>query len=302
MPSLGLLAQTACLWEATARKPGNVHRFADFDDVTYVDFLMSAAALHEAITCAPSLGVGRTVRDAVRDTRQVVRSNTNLGMILLLAPLASAEDDNNLRTTVGKLLTRLDVEDTRLVYEAIRLANPSGLGKVEDQDVSSEPTLALREVMALAADRDLVARQYANGFREVFDDGVPAFTRGLEMTGCLEGAIIFCHLSLMASHPDSLIARKRGLAEAEEAAHRARDVLDAGWPHDPAAGALEQELDDWLRAVGRGRNPGTTADLVTASLFVALREQIVKLPPLHPWTLRPPSDMKNSTLPPPVRP
>jgi triphosphoribosyl-dephospho-CoA synthase len=222
-------------------------------------------------------------------------------MILLLAPLAAAEARPSLRAAVGELLTRLTVQDTRLVYEAIRLANPSGLGKVDDQDVAAEPRLPLREAMALAADRDLVARQYANGFREVFDDGVPALVRGLEVTGCLEGAIIFCHLSLMAKHPDSLIARKRGTAEAEEGACRARAVLDAGWPHGPAVEALAQ-LDDWLRAVGRGRNPGTTADLVTASLFVALREQILTLPPSHPWTLDLPSDMKNPTLPPRGRP
>lgn len=302
MPSLGLFAQTACVWEATARKPGNVHRFADFDDVTYVDFLMSAAAFQEAMSCAVLLGVGRTVHDAVRDTRRVVRSNTNLGMILLLAPLAAAEGSLTLRADVEELLTRLTIEDTRLVYEAIRLANPSGLGTVQDQDVAAEPTLPLREVMTLAADRDLVARQYANGFREVFDEGVPALVRGLEIAGCLEGAIIFCHLSLMAAHPDSLIARKRGPAEAEEAARRARAVLDAGWPHGPAGGEALARLDGWLRGAGRGRNPGTTADLVTASLFVALREQIIKLPLAHPWTLLPPSDMKNGTLPPPERP
>jgi triphosphoribosyl-dephospho-CoA synthase len=302
VPSLGLFAQTACAWEATARKPGNVHRFADFDDVTYVDFLMSAAAIQEAMTCAPLLGVGRTVRDAVRDTRRVVRSNTNLGMILLLAPLAAVEGSPTLRADVEELLTCLTVEDTRLVYEAIRLANPSGLGTVENQDVSAEPTLPLRDAMALAADRDLVARQYANGFREVFDDSVPALVRGLEATGCLEGAIIFCHLSLMAAHPDSLIARKRGTAEAEESSRRARAVLDSGWPHVPAGCEALARLDDWLRGAGRGRNPGTTADLVTASLFVTLRERIITLPPSHPWTLLPPSDMKNATLPPPGRP
>jgi triphosphoribosyl-dephospho-CoA synthase len=287
MPSLGLLAQTACIWEATARKPGNVHRFADFDDASYVDFLLSAVALHEVMACAPLLGVGRTVRDAVQHTQRVVRSNTNLGIILLLAPLAAATDDEHyfsLRADAGHLLTQLTVEDARLVYEAIRLAHPSGLGTVQEQDISAEPTLPLREVMALAADRDLVARQYANGFREVFDDGVPALRRGIDATGCLEGAIIFCHLSLMAKHPDSLIARKRGTAEAEEASRRARTVLDAGWP-SAASADLFRGFDAWLRAEGRGRNPGTTADLVTASLFAALREGVLALPPSVPWTL-----------------
>src|SRR5262249_13530797 len=149
----------------------------------------------------------------------------------------------------------------------------------------------------LATDRDLVARQYANGFREVFDDGVPALVRGLEVTGCVEGAIIFCHLSLMAKHPDSLIARKRCPAEAKESARRARAVLDAGWPHSHGSVDALTQLDDWLRAVGHERNPGTTADLVTAVLFVALREEILKLPLSHPWTLDLSSDMKNPSLP-----
>jgi triphosphoribosyl-dephospho-CoA synthase len=299
-----MLAQAACVWEATARKPGNVHRFADFDDAHYVDFLLSAAALHEAIAGAVFRGVGHTVRDAVCATQRVVRSNTNLGIILLLAPLAAVSDVDccSLRGDVEHLLTCLDLEDARLVYEAIRLANPSGLGRVEDQDISGAPTLRLREVMALAADRDLVARQYANGFREVFDDGVPALVRGLEVTGCLEGAIIFCHLSLMAKHPDSLIARKRGRAEAEESARRARAVLDAGWPRSVGSAEALAQLDDWLRAVGRARNPGTTADLVTATLFVALREQILALPPPYPWTVDVPSAIKYPTLPPPARP
>jgi triphosphoribosyl-dephospho-CoA synthase len=275
MPTLGQSVQVACLWEATARKPGNVHRFRDFDDVGYVDFLLSAVALGEVFNDAPLLRVGPLVHEAVRQTRHFARSNTNLGIILLLAPLAAATRQPGMRSGLGEVLAGLDQEDARDVYAAIRLANPAGLGRVEQQDVSAEPTLPLRQVMALAADRDLVARQYANGFREVFDDGVPALVRGLELTGGLESAIVFCHLSLLARHPDSLIARKRGPAEAEEATRRARLVL---------AGEMSvDELDAWLRAEGRGRNPGTTADLVTAVLFVALREGILALPPAYPW-------------------
>jgi triphosphoribosyl-dephospho-CoA synthase len=283
---VGLLAQVACVWEATARKPGNVHRYRDFDDATYLDFLLSAAAIAPVMSAAAvgEYRVGEAVHQAIRRTRVVAPNNTNLGMVLLLAPLAAAPPDRPLREGVRFVLDGAGVDQTREVYQAIRLANPSGLGRVEEQDVSTEPTLPIREGMALAADRDLVAQQYANDFREVFDEGVPALKRGLELTGCLEGAIIFCHLSLMARHPDSLIARKRGVGEAEEASRRAKAVLDAGWPNATAAG-LPADLDGWLRAAGRGRNPGTTADLVTAGLFVALREGVLTLPPSHPWTL-----------------
>jgi triphosphoribosyl-dephospho-CoA synthase len=149
--------------------------------------------------------------------------------------------------------------------------------------VRGEPTLPLREVMALAADRDLVARQYADGFREVFDDGATGIEEGLRQTGSLEAAIILGHLRLMAHHPDSLLARKRGRAEAEESAARARQVLDAGWPATEGGRAAMDELDAWLRAEGHGRNPGTTADLVAASLFVLLRQREIALPLEPAW-------------------
>jgi triphosphoribosyl-dephospho-CoA synthase len=190
---------------------------------------------------------------------------------------------NPLKEGVEAVLDDLDVHDARQVYEAIRLARPSGLGRVPEQDVQGEPTKSLREVMALAIDRDLVARQYHNGFLEVFDAGVPALQRGLKATASLEGAIVYCHLKLLARYPDSLIARKRGAAEAAEATRRAAAVLDGGWPKRDDGKKALADLDAWLRADGHARNPGTTADLVTASLFVALREGIITLPAKIPW-------------------
>jgi triphosphoribosyl-dephospho-CoA synthase len=280
----GLLAHVACVWEATARKPGNVHRFADFEDATYLDFVLSAAAVAPVLDGARERRVGETVLAGVRARRHVVATNTNLGILLLLAPLAAVAPEEDMQAGVVRVLDALDVADSRAVFEAIRLAGPGGLGRARRQDVGEEPTLRLRPIMALAADRDLIARQYANGFREVFDDGVPALEHGLAEAGSLEGAIIGCHLALLARHPDSLIERKRGRAEAEEASRRAGVVLEAGWPHEPAGRAALDELDAWLRAEGHARNPGTTADLVTACLFVALRRGIITLPPQVPWS------------------
>jgi triphosphoribosyl-dephospho-CoA synthase len=276
MGTIGQIVQLACLLEATARKPGNVHRFRDFDDLTYTDFLVSAIAVASVLDRAPGRRVGATLLEAVEATRQLVRTNTNLGMLLLLAPLAAVPPGEDLRNGVATVLDQLDIEDSRLAYRAIRLANPGGLGRSPEQDVADEPTLPLRQIMALAAERDLVARQYADGFQIVFDEGVPALLRGWEQTGYLEQAIILCHLHLLAEHPDSLIARKCGLPVAEEASRRARAVLERGWP-GCGDGPLE-DLDAWLTADGHRRNPGTTADLVTASLFVALREGRITWP------------------------
>jgi triphosphoribosyl-dephospho-CoA synthase len=102
---------------------------------------------------------------------------------------------------------------------------------------------------------------------------------GLQRTGSMEGAILFAYLHLMAHHPDTLIARKRGWAEAEEAARRAKDVLAAG-------GTELDHFDAWLREEGHARNPGATADLLTACLFVLLREGTITLPSQRPWIAR----------------
>ena len=198
---LGLLAQLACIWEATAQKPGNVHRFADFADSSYLDFLMSAAAIAPVFDRADRLSVGELVLAAIQQAQNVVRTNAHLGTVLLLAPLAKAAPS----ILVSEVLRALTVGDAELVYEAIRRAAPAGLGEVPEQDIRARPTQTLREVMALAADRDLVARQYVSNFQDVYSLGVAALRHGLERFGAVEPAIIDCFLQLLARHPDSLI-------------------------------------------------------------------------------------------------
>src|SRR5262249_20248927 len=155
----------------------------------------------------------------------------------------------------------------------IRGAKAAGLGSVGEQDIGAEPTVTLLQAMQLAAERDQIARQYTNGFAEVFEEGAPALLAGIGRTRSGEGGIIDAHLHLLAKYPDSLIVRKRGLTEAQEASRRAARVLEAGWPGAEKGRKAIRELDDWLREIGHQRNPGTTADLVAASLFVLLRSR-----------------------------
>jgi triphosphoribosyl-dephospho-CoA synthase len=277
--SIGMCAQAACILEATARKPGNVHRYADFVDTTYLDFLLSAAAIGPVMDRALGRPLGETVLEAVRATRRVTGRNTNLGIILLLAPLASVPPDQDLLDGIRSVLAGSTIEDARLVYEAIRLAMPGGLGRVAQQDVGCEPTLPLCEVMHLASDRDLVARQYVNAFADV-REGVK--TLRLEMRSLsrnVEIAIIQCHLELLALFPDTLVARKLGRDAAEDVSKRAKELIfgTPGWYTDRGRSRFEA-FDAWLRAEGNTRNPGTTADLVTGCLFVALREGTIQMP------------------------
>jgi triphosphoribosyl-dephospho-CoA synthase len=274
-------AGLACLLEVTAPKPGNVHRGADFEGLTFLDFATSALVIGPAIArAAAGARLGLSVRDCVAATRAAVATNTNLGSVLLLVPLAMSRHTEQLRDGVKRALADLDEDDARLVYEAIRLAQPGGMGRVEEADVTGPAPADLLHAMRLAADRDLVARQYVNDFADVFDIVVPALRTGIEADWPLADAIVYAHLTTMARHPDSLIARKCGLPTAAQAARLAEQVLQAGRPGDEAYHEAASDFDFWLRADGHRRNPGTTADLVTAGLFAALRDAIIE-PPLR---------------------
>lgn len=277
MISLEAAVRTACILEATARKAGNVHPGASFHDLIFADFVASAHAISPVLARTEALGVGRAVLSAVEATRSRTPRNTNLGIILLIAPLAAVPRDVPLAQGIHDVLERLTVADAESVYAAIRLAQPGGMGEVRDQDVSQRPNGTLREVMQLATDRDLIARQYATGFRLVLETGVPYLAAYDDFETEWEQAIIGLQLSLLSEHPDSLIARKCGGELAAEASRRARVILAAGWPENAAARTQWGEFDAWLRADGNRRNPGTTADLVTASLFAALREGLIRL-------------------------
>jgi triphosphoribosyl-dephospho-CoA synthase len=270
--SVESLLRRACRLEVLARKPGNVHPDAAFCDLTCDDFLRSADIVAPILAAAPVLGLGVAILDAVTKMQVVLGKNTNLGIILLLAPLAAVPTGQSVSQGIGAVLDGTSVEDARLVYRAIRTAAPGGMGKAAEQDLSQEPTQSLVEVMRLAADRDRVAYQYAHSFRDVIELAVPALLDWMRRTSDWETAVIGLHVQLMGAIPDTLIARKCGADVAVESARRARQVLDAGWPETAAGRVAVARLDGWLREDGHRRNPGTTADLVAASLFVAQRD------------------------------
>ncbi len=268
----GQCATLACLLEATAPKPGNVHRGADFADMSYLDLVSSGVAIAPAMDAAVGRRLGETVLTAVRATRTVAPSNTNLGIILLLSPLAAVPTDMPLPSGVQRVLATLNVSDAADVFTGICEARPGGLGSVAQADVAGSPPDDLVGAMRLAADRDLVARQYANDYAEVFGHVVPALQKSLDRHQVLSAAIVQTQLRLMRDFPDSLIIRKCGPEIAQEASDRAAQVLSSGQPGDEAYERGLADLDFWLRADRHRRNPGTTADLICAGLFVLLRE------------------------------
>jgi triphosphoribosyl-dephospho-CoA synthase len=266
----------ACELDVETQKPGNVSVDSAGHGMTAAQFIASAQAAAGALF-VPGARVGTRILDAMTRTLVVAGCNTNLGIVLLVAPLAAALDDlappmngREWRDATERVLARLTLDDARAAYRAIALANPGGLGDASEQSVHAEPSVDLRAAMALAADRDSIARQYANGFRDVFETGLSAVANAPADTPKEITLDVF--LSFLGGWPDSHIVRKQGVTVAQSVTgeakrHRARWRATAA--HAARQDATQQLLawDAGLKA--RGINPGTSADLTVATLFVA---------------------------------
>ena len=285
--SIGYLAQVACTWEVLARKAGNACPGREFPDLRVNDFLVSAAAIAPVLEQAPHQPLGVTVLRCIEATRKVVSTNTNLGIVLLLAPLASVPLDQPLRLGLSEVLARTTVDDSRNAYAAIRLAKPGGLGEAKEQDVRQEPTLPLRDVMALAMERDWIAAQYAMDFDFVIHCLATMLVDHAERFQNIERAIVAIQLELLCDLRDSLILRKFGDDEPRRIQTHARKIRSLGGLDAPQGRRAFLDLDAFLRSDNHARNPGTTADLIAAALFVALRQKQISLTTPFVWEQHP---------------
>jgi triphosphoribosyl-dephospho-CoA synthase len=275
--SVGWCAAVASILEAAAAKPGNVHPGASFDDLTFHDFVVAGIASAGPLGWASSRPLGETVLDAVKATAALTPSNANLGIVLLVAPLATVPFTQGplIADHVNAVLARLDAADAAAIWRAIQHARPGGMGKAEQHDLAGPPPADIREAMALAAERDTIASLWAHGFEPLFSGPVADLSADLARHAPLETAIIRTHVRQLARRPDSLIARRHGEAAARQISARAADLTalenDSNWPEALAA------FDASLRSPRR-LNPGTTADLVAAALYILLRDGRLPLP------------------------
>jgi triphosphoribosyl-dephospho-CoA synthase len=271
----------ACLAELDAPKPGNVHAFADGHRMTIEDFVRSANAAAVPLSAAGAR-VGARILGAVEATFAAVGANTNLGIILLCAPLAAAAEMDvegpQLRAALGRVLRGLDIEDARLSFRAIVKAAPAGLGHSSRHDVFAPATVSLLQAMAEAADRDRVARQYTTDFADIFQLGLPLFEAARNCEAEQKWVTLSVFLGFLAAFPDSHIERKLGAGRAAEVQRDAIKFQTGLRTAEQRADVLPALLawDAALKAAGI--NPGTSADLTVATLF-AYRLRTV-LPPL----------------------
>jgi triphosphoribosyl-dephospho-CoA synthase len=271
----------ACLAELGALKPGNVHVHAEGHGMTLAQFQVSATAAAPVIA-APGLRVGQRILKAVEATRAAVGLNTNLGIVLLAAPLIAAAwrpERGTLRERVAAVLDALDRSDAEAAYAAIRLAAPGGLGRSTAADVSEPPTVGLKEAMALAAERDRIARQYVTAYADLFEIGLPRLKEALAERLAPEEAVAAVHLHFMAAFADSHIQRKYGAATAEAVRGEA-DLLDRDWLwRGPWVERRRRLLAFDSKLKSRNLNPGTSADLTVACLLAHRLNDMILLPP-----------------------
>jgi triphosphoribosyl-dephospho-CoA synthase len=260
----------ACELDVAVRKPGNVSVASPGHRMLAQQFVVSAQAAAAPLfeSGAP---VGRRIERAVASTLQAAGCNTNLGIVLLIAPLAAAaeragvlDDIAALRSALHAVLESLDTADAAAAYRAIEAANPAGLGHVPQADVRSVPQIGLRDAMALAASRDLIARQFANGFADVFDARRRDVASGFVLARASAADVQRIHLGWLSRFPDSHIVRKHGEAVAHTVMTAAQRWVGHPAPDDEPAFAA---WDESLKAAGI--NPGTSADLTVATLWLA---------------------------------
>lgn len=295
----------ACRLDVATRKPGNVSIASAGHGMQAAQFIAAAEAAAPALFAGPAR-VGARIEAAMQASLAAAGCNTNLGIVLLAAPLARAFDASGrtdragaafdasgptdwafehaegprrrlaLRSAVERVLNDLDVDDAAAAFRAIAATNPGGLGRVDAHDVAAPATITLRQAMALAADRDRIAHQYASGYDDVFGLGLDAWLHGLERAhrsglgraAAARHAMLGVYLELLARIPDSHIARRQGA----EVAHTVM-AQTLAWRDAWIQGRLREDdegLARWGATLERsGTNPGTTADLCVATALVA---------------------------------
>lgn len=261
----------ACYAELNALKPGNVHRFSPGHGMEVLHFEQAAKAAAGPLA-DPAFSVGKRILRATEASVAATGLNTNLGIVLLCAPLAKAAQettfDVGLRRRLGTILSALDAQDAQDAFEAIRIANPGGLGTVRQGDVRTpDNNLTLIAAMQLAAERDRIANAYVDVFSDVFDFALPALhTARAAHSADPNLAITTLHMALLAEFPDTHITRKYDSETAANVQREARSLRSCWFPIATLK-SLPLLLDFDAKLKQRRLNPGTTADFVVTTLF-----------------------------------
>ena len=261
----------ACKQEVTAPKPGNVNCFSDNHEMIVADFIKSAHAI-APIMAQQNCTVGELILQSICATRTVVNCNTNLGIVLLFAPLCVAMHHcrtfDQFQNSLKQILENLTIDDAEKCYQAIRIAQAGGMGNIEQHDINDVPHITLKQAMELAENRDTIARQYTHNYDAIWCIGLPNLTNAINCEETVEWATAFAYLIMLSKIPDTLICRKKGRTVSEEVSTNAHSLIKKIKENNKLSDSKNEVIkwDNYLKK--KKLNPGTTADLTAATLLV----------------------------------
>ncbi len=265
----------ACECDVQAFKPGNVSVYNEGHDMTVEDFIRSAEVSAAPVT-NPEYSLGEKIFYAVQATREAVGCNTNLGILLLCAPLFQAvyqqQADQSLRNSLRLVLENTTVDDADWVFKAITLAAPGGLGESKEQDVADSPVVSLIKAMEIASKKDRIAMQYATNYKDIFDFSILRYNTAFVKFDDQAWAAVSVFTGLLSRYPDSHVERKYGDKYSGWVLKQMITVDDAllNTKRPEQLVPMLHEVDRKFKA--KGINPGTTADLTVATVLVVLME------------------------------
>ena len=291
--------QLAILLEVSAEKPGNVNLTSSFEGTTCQHFLASAVAVGPSFQEAAyrgsqvaekrldvaEVGLGELIKTCVCEVNAWQKGgNTILGTIMLLVPIAVAAgrmpqrkgrqlDISLLRRNIDLSIKSTTAWDSVHLYEAVDIANPSGLNKAPDLDITNPHTkerlikenVSLYNVFKIAAPYDDICAEWIQNYPVTFNLAYPYLMQELK-TKSSNMAVVNTFLKILSEHPDTFIARKLGKDKAQEVSDQAKTVLELGALETPEGKRSIRKFDEKLRDAQNKCNPGTTADLTAAAL------------------------------------
>jgi len=291
--------ELAILLEVSAEKPGNVNFTSGFEGTRCEHFLASAVAAgpsfqeaaYRGISVAENklgiseVGLGQLIKTCAADVNAWQKGgNTILGTIMLFMPVAVAAgmtptkknyafDFSLLRKNIDLAVKSTTALDSVHLYEAVDIANPSGLNDAPDLDVTDprskerliKENVSLFEVFKIASAYDDICFEWVHNYPVIFDLAYPYLMEQLKSKP-LSTVVVHTFLKILSERPDTFIARKVGKEKAQEVSLDAKAVLELGGLETAKGKKSLRQFDKKLRLTKNKCNPGTTADLTAAAL------------------------------------
>ncbi len=260
----------SCYKDVELIKPGNVNETSPHKDMN-ADHFKKSAKLSVNSICNENLSLGDRIYKSIQDTKSKIEINTNLGIVLLCSPLIHSMQNHkgiDFESALSHTVKNSSVDDTKKICRAISMANPGGLGQRPSMDVHDDPNVSLLTIMEYASKYDRIAYQYSHNFVDILEFIVPSILEHMKSDKSLDFALTLVFLEIVASIPDSHISRKYGEKIAKKTSNQAYDLLKIigkGYSQEKAYPEIVK-LDDKYKK--NRLNPGTSADLLVAGLFV----------------------------------